>query len=380
MKRVLPVIVIAVVTLVVAALIADFALKTSWRRAGHREWPDGLGRLEDFPKRFPTAQPTPAALRLIELGRPLGIEFTEKKKSAAPDVSKTIGEYVKAEQERGAVEIEPAPAEAVAFLDGHEREIDTLRDHLLTHGAAIGWSVNLDAGLDAPIPNLLGHMHTARLLTARALVRARAGDPRAWMDLEAVSRLEQSLQKRPDTMSQLISLAIARMANGVAWKLPLPAPASFGSDTDRDHLLLRAWQGEAWTMWRHAMKDAAPFAGQPLMRAGMANMAIHQHDMAEELAKVTACHFDGKEFSERAVAEIPRWNIMGRIALPNIGEAWTRVRRFEAEREATANALRIRAGQPIVAQSRCTDGSWRYENGTLSFTGDLPLTLIISRR
>ena len=378
MKRALPLIAIALVTLLVAAFLADVAVKTSWLRAGRLEWPDGLGKLEDFPKRFPKAEPTPSAMRLIELGQPLGIEFTPKQKTKSP--FEALGTYVKAQQDRNVIEVEPPAADVVAFLDGHERDIDALRDHLLAHGAQIGWAVDLDAGLEMPLPNFLGHMHTARLLTARALVRARNGDARAWTDLEAVSRLEQSLHKRPDFLSQLISLAIARMVNSTAWKLPLPVPASFANApaVDRKRLYLRGWQGDAWVMWKHAPDLSLPF-GKAFNRAALANMAVHQRDMAEQLSRVTECNFDGKDFFERRMSRIPRWNIAGKVAMPNVGAAWTRLRRSEAEREATANALRIRAGQPFDPRSRCSDGVWRYENGTLSFTGDLPLTLVISR-
>ena len=379
-KRALPLIAIALVTLLVAAFLADFAVKTSWLRAGRLEWPDGLGKLEDFPKRFPKAEPTPSAMRLIELGQPLGIEFTPKKDTQTLPILGPLSDYVKAEQEDGnAIDIESPGADVIAFLDEHERDIDALRDHLLAHGAEIGWAVDLDAGLDMPLPNLLGHMHTARLLTARALVRARNGDARAWTDLEAVSCLDQILHKRPDFISQLIGLAIARMVNSTAWKLPLPVPASFANApaVDRKRLFLRGWQGDAWVMWKHAPDLSLPF-GKAFNRAALANMAIHQRDMAEQLSRVTVCNFDGKDFFERRLAGIPRWNIAGKIALPNMGESWTRLRRSEAEREATANALRIRAGQPFDPRSRCSDGVWRYENGTLSFTGDLPLTLVIS--
>lgn len=381
MKRALPLIVIAALTLLLAAFLADVAVKASWVRAGRRAWPHGLGALEDFPKRFPKAGPTPAASRLTELARPLGIEFTEKKTGSAPDTLKAIGEYVKAQQERKTVVIDAPPAGIETFLDAHEREVDAVRDHLLANGPAIGWSVDLDAGLNAPIPNLLGHMHSARLLTARALVRARRNDPRAWTDLEAVIRLEQSLHKRPDMMSQAIGVSMARMAMGAAWKLPLPVPATFAGTTPdvRDRLILQAWQGEAWVMWRHAVDEPMAF-GKPFVRAGLANMALHQRSMGEELANVSECSFDGKAFFERRLSELPRWNLVGRIAMPNIGDAWTRVRRFEVEHEATLNALRVRAGRPILAQSGCSDGSWRYENGTLSFGGREPLTLVISPR
>ena len=36
------------------------------------------------------------------------------------------------------------------------------------------------------------------------------------------------------------------------------------------------------------------------------------------------------------------------------------------------NALRIAAGEPIVTRSVCSDGTWRFEKGTLAFSRALP--------
>jgi hypothetical protein len=58
--------------------------------------------------------------------------------------------------------------------------------------------------------------------------------------------------------------------------------------------------------------------------------------------------------------------------MPNLGSTWQRAFRTVAEREATANAMRIAQGQAIVAKSACSDGAWSYENGRLSFSRDLP--------
>ena len=59
---------------------------------------------------------------------------------------------------------------------------------------------------------------------------------------------------------------------------------------------------------------------------------------------------------------------MGRL---DIG--WQRAFRYRAEREATANALRARAGNAIEARSQCTDGRWSLDGETLKFTKPIPL-------
>ena len=53
---------------------------------------------------------------------------------------------------------------------------------------------------------------------------------------------------------------------------------------------------------------------------------------------------------------------------------WRRAFRYRAEREATANALRVREGKPIEPASRCSDGAWTFDGTTLRFSREIPTT------
>ena len=59
------------------------------------------------------------------------------------------------------------------------------------------------------------------------------------------------------------------------------------------------------------------------------------------------------------------------IARLDIG--WQRAFRYRAEPEATANALRARAGQPIEERSQCSDGGWSFDGKTLRFAKPIAL-------
>jgi len=50
---------------------------------------------------------------------------------------------------------------------------------------------------------------------------------------------------------------------------------------------------------------------------------------------------------------------------------WRRAFRYRAEREATANALRVREGKSIETSSRCTDGGWMFDGTTLRFSREI---------
>jgi hypothetical protein len=53
---------------------------------------------------------------------------------------------------------------------------------------------------------------------------------------------------------------------------------------------------------------------------------------------------------------------------------WRRAFRYRAEREATANALRVREGKPIETASRCSDGGWMFDGTTLRFSREIATT------
>lgn len=374
MKRALPLVLLITGTVTILFGVLAVGAMIGWARAGHTPWPADLGRLEDLPSQFPKREPSASALRLAQLARPLGVDFAQKKTKA--DAGEGVANFVNGEQVRDVLVIGEPPAAVAEYIATHARAIDTVRDHLIRSND-IAWTVDLDKKFEAPLPNLLAHQHVVRLLVARALIRARTGDAGAWEDLHAASMLDRSLQRRPELLSQLISLHFARMINAAAWKLPLPAPGWLSElhAIDRRRLMLRGLQYDTWLLWRHGPEEvggAWKFLTRPYLRVSVGNMAVHQRATAIELANVKACGFEGDEYFERRLKELSRWNIVGRIAVPNIGTVWSRVLRHEVEREATANALRARTGEPVSAESRCSDGSWRYDDGRISFTRAIP--------
>ena len=379
--RILGLVVGIILALIVAVWVAVGIVATGgMQRIGDEQWPAGLGTLASVEARVRPQKTTDGARRLIALAAPLGISF--KAPAGKPEPIRTaIAEYVQAEHGRAEPAIGEPPAEVLSYLAAHETEIDALRDHLL-HGEPIAWELDASKGFAAPLPNLLGHMNAARLLTARALLRGRGNDVRAWDDLHAAFRVAQILEPRPELISQLIVLTLARSVNAAAWKLPHTNAAWLGEMQGLDHrrLLLRAYQYDMWNMWRHGEKTMGdtPLAklggtlGKPYVRASIVSMAHHQRATAQELAAMTACGFDGAAFSRRRYESMPKWNIIQRIATPNLDSSWQRVFRTVAEREAASTAMLIENGQPIVATSACSDGVWRYEDGRLTFSRDLP--------
>jgi hypothetical protein len=69
----------------------------------------------------------------------------------------------------------------------------------------------------------------------------------------------------------------------------------------------------------------------------------------------------------------------------DLTSVWRRAFRYRAEREATANALRVREGKSIETGSRCSAGGWMFDGATLRFSReiataapDTPMPLVLS--
>jgi hypothetical protein len=192
-------------------------------------------------------------------------------------------------------------------------------------------------------------MRMARALIANALAKALSNDPAAWDDLHAVWKLARSLDGHPQMMAQTAALSMGRMINAVAWKMPLPAPVWFGELQSRDDVrpLLNAFQHQTASYWRNS--------GRIFPTKWLASSIDHDRKIAEDLFNSTGCDVNTP------------MNELG----TDLTSLWRRAFRFRAEREATANALRIREGKSIETSSRCTDGGWMFDGTTLRFSREI---------
>jgi hypothetical protein len=64
---------------------------------------------------------------------------------------------------------------------------------------------------------------------------------------------------------------------------------------------------------------------------------------------------------------------LGARATPTLIANWERLMRFRAEREARRNVLRIRAGQPPLPDTQCSDGAWQVTPSSFKFTREVPV-------
>jgi hypothetical protein len=322
MKKVLVVIAgIVLVVWIISWFRAPEAVATSAAQA----WPGGMGTLDAAGRRWPPLQANGASVKLTALA------------NALPK-NEVVDGFVAREIARGELAIGEPPALP---------DVSAIRE--LLQREPIVWERHEEfdhAGTQA----MRGvQLTAARALVASALAKARAQDPAAWEDLHAAWKLGRALDGHPQMMAQTAALTTGRMINAVAWKMPLPAPAWLGELQARDHVrpLLEAFQYMAASYWA----DGAQMFPTKLL----ADSVEHDRLIAAELFATTKCDVNA------------RVNELG----TDLTSVWRRAFRYRAEREATANALRVREGKPIETASRCSDGGWLFDGTTLRFAREI---------
>ena len=331
--------------LVIVAVVALIVWVVSWFRtpeavasSAARPWPGGMGTLDALPDQSPQQRANGASVKLTALANALP-------KNEAVDA------FVAREISRREITIGTPPSLP---------DVSAIRELLLRE--PIVWERHEEIGHADTQAMRAVQMTAARALVASALTKARANDPTAWEELHAVWKLARSLDGYYQVMEQTAALAMARMINGAAWKMPLPAPAWLAELQERDHVrpLLEAYQHQTASYWQ---SGAEIFPTKSL-----ADSVEHDRQIAEALFQTTRC------------AVSMRMNDLG----VDMASVWRRAFRYRAEREATANALRVREGKPIETTSRCSDGGWTFDGTTLRFsreiatgTPDRPMPLVL---
>lgn len=313
---------IALVIWVVSWFRQPAAVATS----GAQAWPGGMGTLDSVAARYPPRRANAASVKLTSLANAL------PKNDAVDD-------FVARQLERGELAIGGSPPLP---------DVSAIRELLLRE--PIVWARHEGIGGDDDTQAMRAlQVRVARALVASALAKARADDPAAWDDLHAAWKLAGALEGHPQIMAQTAALTTARMINAVAWKMPLPPPPWLGELQVQDRLrpMLEAFHYQTASYWQ----DGAKLFPTKWLAASI----DHDRRLAQELLDTTQCDVHAPE------------NQVG----VELTAVWRRAFRYRAEREATANALRVREGKPIETASRCSDGAWTFDGTTLRFSREI---------
>jgi len=388
------------------AMERDAQLEEAWAAAA-----GGKPILQAFP---PTRQNL-AAFRLEELAGELGIHLfsPESPQQLEEDVAGRFQEIQislnEHSRELGGSEdgLLPAPPVGLAaYLDESTPILDEIVEHLLEAQAPV-WDSDLSLGYGAPLQNFLGLLLLQRLLVLKAAEGISKGEdvepyPEAY--LEASWRLNQTTLANPNLIAQLIGQAVLRLQMAVVrGQGSLQGEASElwrqrFAELDLRCGVFLALQMDAWVA-HYGSRQKNPLPGveipamaRPFMGLGMRDFARRYQAILEQIPHQDLRTFDPGKFLEEAESEIPRWQIIARLLIPNLVEAWPRAARTELSAELTALVLeererRVHSDVPPSAgrQPSCVEGlNWVYEvteqglaitlDGELAHPGPHPLS------
>ncbi len=375
-------------------LLLFFAVRKE-KRVETRWAASRAGSLEKLYAQMPRTRTNASAKALEEAAVALGAARRE------PDGRLTntplpagANEYVLAESQKPAGSVAPPPEALAAFLRDHAADLDSVR-RTLSAGPAPVWDSIPEELYRAPLPALIPVLNLQRLLAADALAALAGADAtRALADAEAGWALNQVTLARPELICKLTGLATIRIWAGVLRKMPaIPEawPARLKAFDPWEHLR-QACRCEATFLYMLGQRggveilDAKVLEGGfldalagPYVRLCLADTAGRLLEMVEAFEARGRCGGPYETVGLDAEKAIPSWNVVGRVALPNLADAWARADRLGLDLELTERALQIKGlrtaegGWPASApqgfeKSLCPKARWTFATQGGGFT------------
>lgn len=421
--------------LLIVALITVLSL--TWLLADHwsgrqlddarKEWPFTGVALANVPQLFPRTSVNQSARALADLCRELGVNMVESSEKRAKRPSQEeqrafkaiwfpLGEYLKQELERPTGFVEPPPSEIVTFLTKNEEMLVNI-SHLLVTNDLPEWTLDVEKGPLAPVPNLLGHLYLHHILIVQGLyLRANGNNAQAWSFLQASARLADSLFMRPDLISQLIAISEATEILVAMRKMnaPIPSWASSWPAHDLEQALMTVYTTHAWALLMISDKGLISTVtyeerekvgtrifsaiSHPYIRISGAHMIFALKRMTRDRMREGLCT-DRPSSLGTVEEQLPGWIVLpGRTIFANFWtyavmswESWHRLHHeLMVHIEGTRSILAAKAVKamsptghwpetlPEVA-SRCESFAWAYTvspDGSITFQYTKPLQTV----
>jgi hypothetical protein len=360
-----------------------------------RAWTATFGSLDDLKKKYPKRRTNETAKKLeqltsgtvFDLTPVIGsVDSTGKRLGTEWNRSQSAVDYLLAQFAKPEASIDPPPEETIRFLNERRVALDAI-EALLVAGPPPEWALDLSIPADERrAPNGLGQIRVQRILLARALTAAQGehGDVSA-RSLEASWNLNESLRMRPETISALLGIAIARLEVGVlrkvnveesVWEKRLTALNPRASLLDwiglhyRLNSLRKSWNAVKNDADRSSFQPVRDFLERPWYRMEMADCSDL---MRIELDRLRSSPLSDRSFkAENEKKGLGLAHILASIALPNIRNSFVRADRLVVDAELTSKILEARslrrenggrwpAAIPGIEASRYPEASWRYE-------------------
>ncbi|MBD2388622.1 hypothetical protein [Cylindrospermum sp. FACHB-282] len=195
-----------------------------------------------FRKQFPKTEANNSALKLEELtaklGVPVGLGLRttptrylhssgyEAKAKQFQDIYKEIDNYLNTQLRKPTDEIDIPPEKLRQYLSSNASLLEAVQTHIL-NSELPQWEIQDISNYTAedPFPSFLSFARLQKLLTLNILEKTHLGQNKeALKSLEVSWKLHQSLVKRPEFISQLVAIILARQQIPVMRKMATIPP------------------------------------------------------------------------------------------------------------------------------------------------------------
>lgn len=308
-------------------------------------------------ERHPPREANTAARKVEEVLAPYGYRFAPIDEPGRPEISpvavermgeidSAVVEYFRSEPRGASGEF---PGEIARWLVEVEPALVEVRS-LFRSEEPPRWELRLDHGYEMELPNLIGQLQLHRLLVAAALRSADSDRSECEGWLEAASRLNLTLAEDPLVLAQLIAMAeVQTMQRGLRrldfapehWRDYLPVESL--RDRTYEALRIENWkfihsartgrlgppgdrQANPGFFEYHAARGTMVAIDRAIDRLRSSDLRTHEHE----------------RFYREVARRIPRWNVIGRILLPNLLDVPVKAARSELDLELTRWTLEIR--------------------------------------
>lgn len=362
--------------------------------------------LQTFIGHFPKIEANESARKLNELTAALGIGLAFKSANTPDPAPETMEEFeeireeldrfLEAELEKTTGSLSPAPESLRSYLETRKAELEAIRRHLLNSELPI-WKQDLEPWLNInhPIPSMVGLLNLQKLLILDVLEKNRQGqNPGRLASLEASWKLNQTLWERPDIISQLIAILVARLQAGALRKMDgLPDQwQERAIARDYQKSLLNGLELESWLNYGLVKElQMAPEEGaEKLAPLEVLYIRLSGIDTSQNMRRGFAklefeniCSFDVEAFEGQMVDSIAWWNQLGQIAMPSWGSQWRKAGKMMLDWELTQKIIQVKAlaaeqgtwpeTLPDLESKVCPGQRWIYQ-----VTGDRSISLSFS--
>jgi len=198
---------------------------------------------EQFTKYFSNFKANNSSLKLEELTAKLGIDIElssgiisvsrqiydskyRVKKRQFEMIRRELDDYLSTQLEKPSDEIDSLPEKLHKYISSNTSALELVQNHIISSELPQWKMENLNNTTYATIlPSYLNHVIFQKLLIVYILDQTHHENNKAALrGLEASWKLNQSLLKRPDLISKLVAIIIARMQAVTIRKMPILPP------------------------------------------------------------------------------------------------------------------------------------------------------------